>query len=243
MSLHLHGDGHVFALEHVHGHSLADVVALNQQTQKDMPEELVMFYTIEMLRVMEAIHAANIVHGNFRASTIVLRNDQHHSLSLTYNTAGNGGWSTQGLRVTGFDDSIDLGKYQTGQRFQAREGYGDSMKEYGSWNFELDYHGLLSTVHTMLHRGAPLEVEQAEGDGDEARWAPVRPFRCYWKAELWQELFDTLLNATPGSIPALGRLRQSFETYFAKNPYKAKSIKTLLGKQAKALDSSLGRPQ
>jgi checkpoint serine/threonine-protein kinase len=221
---------------------LADVVSLNQQAQKDMPEELVMFYTIEMLRTLDSLPGADIVHGNFRAASFVLRNDTHESLSLTYNAAGTGGWSTQGLRLTGFDDSIDLRKHPAGQRFALREGWDAAMVEYDSWSFELDYHGLLSTVHAMLHRGAPLEVTRAAGDGDDARWAPAKPFRCYWKAELWHELFDALLNATAGSPPALGRLRQNFETYFSQNPYKAKSLKTLLQKQEKALHGSFGQP-
>jgi hypothetical protein len=241
-SLHQYADGHIFALEHVHGHSLADVVSLNQQAQKDMPEELVMFYTIEMLRTLDSLHGADVVHGNFRAASFVLRNDAHESLSLTYNAAGTGGWATQGLRLTGFDDSIDLRKYPAGQRFTIREGWDAAMVEYDSWSVELDYHGLLSTVHAMLHRGAPLEVTRAASDGDDARWAPAKPFRCYWKAELWHELFDALLNATAGSPPALGRLRQNFETYFSQNPYKAKSLKTLLQKQEKALHGSFGQP-
>lgn len=38
-----------------------------------MPEPLALYYTIEMLRVLETIHMAGIIHGDVRANKFLLR--------------------------------------------------------------------------------------------------------------------------------------------------------------------------
>ena len=44
-----------------------------------MDESLCMFYTIEMLRMLEALHAAGMVHGDFKPDNLLLRdNDRYH---------------------------------------------------------------------------------------------------------------------------------------------------------------------
>jgi checkpoint serine/threonine-protein kinase len=231
-SLHCFADKHMFAIDHIDNYSLKDVIALNQKLCKDMDEPMIMFYTIEMLKMLEALHAAKIVHGKFHDGSMTLR-DEHYDgiLNIVYSPIGKGGWSTKGLRLTDFEHGVDFERMPASQRLTNRAGNWEKMVEYDSWTYEIDYHGLASTVHRMLFRGTEMELSQS----DEGSWAPTKKFKAFWQKLLWQELFDALLNFEAGSVAPLSQLRQNFESYLNKNPFKAKSLKQNLIKQDTAL--------
>ena len=235
LSVHCYNDSHMFALEYLDSNTLDDVIQLNVELGKDMTEELVMFYTIEMLKIMEGMHAAKIVHGKFDAAAMKLRDDEYDgSLAIVYNPAGKGGWATKGLRLTDFDHGVDFERMPAGQQLTCHAGTWEGMAEYPSWTYQIDYHGLCSTVHKLLHRGDEMEVVQSEEDGS---WAPAKTFKRYWKFGLWEQLFASLLNVGAGETAPLASLRLEFESFFAKNPYKAKGLKQALLKQEAAFDA------
>lgn len=93
---------------------------------------------------------------------------------------------------------------------------------------QADYHGVLNIIHELLH-GAPMGAVAV--DNDTARIVPSKPFRRFWQLDLWTRLFDDLLNTAPGEQADVAKLREGFETYFARNPFKAKSLKNSLVKQ------------
>lgn len=235
LSLHCYDNSHMFAMEYLDSHTLADVITMNQRLGRDMPEEMVMFYTLEMLKIMEGMHATKIVHGKFDSHAMKLRDDDYDgSLAITYSPGGKGGWASKGLRLTDFDRAVDFGRMPAGQQLTCRAGDWDDMAEYPSWTYHVDYHGLCNTVHRLLHRGEEMRVVQSDDDGS---WSPAKTFKRYWQFGLWEQLFDGMLNVGVGEAAPLSTLRQSFESFFTQNPYKAKAIKQALLKQDTALEN------
>ena len=234
LSVHYYTDAHMFALEYMDNNTLSEVIQMNKEQNKDMPEEMVMFYTLEMLKLLEGMHAAKIVHGKFDGAAMKIRDEEGDGhLAITYSPAGKGGWDTKGLCLTDFDHSVDFEGTPAGQQYSCRAGAWEGMVEYPAWTYEVDYHGLCSTVHQLLHRGKEMELVQSDEDGS---WAPAKKFMRFWQFGLWEQLFDTLLNVEAGEAAPLAALRQEFESYLAKNPYKAKAIKSQLERQEAALE-------
>jgi checkpoint serine/threonine-protein kinase len=59
-----------------------------------------MFYAIELLRTVEALHAVSIVHGSIGPESILLRNDVSGDVTnglVTWSVSGNHGWDCIGL--------------------------------------------------------------------------------------------------------------------------------------------------
>lgn len=90
-----------------HG-SLQTVLNTYEQHSKCMNETLVMFYAIEMLRILEMLHKCNIVHGAITPTVFAIRNSECDQEWGEWNINGDQGWSSKGLALTGFSRSIDL---------------------------------------------------------------------------------------------------------------------------------------
>ena len=79
----------------------------------------------------------------------------------------------------------------------------------------VDTYGACATAHALLH-GSYIKVEKYHASG---RWLPPKLLRRYWNKNIWNALFDTLLNAegrysNGGSHPdSLRSIRKSFEEY------------------------------
>jgi len=228
VSLHFYDDAHLLVVDHMNDFTLEDVIGMNQKLGKTMDEPMVMFYTVEMLRILEALHGANIAHCNWRPNNLVLRNEQtEQEWDINYNAAGKSGWSSKGLRLCNFEQSIDMTRFEAKERFQGRPGVWDDIKEYNDWTYEVDYHGVLNVIHKLLH-GEDMEVQF---DENKKAWTTVKTFKRYWQIDLWDHLFEELLNAEAESMPSLSELRHVFEVYLGQNPYKARSLKQSLMKQ------------
>ena len=61
-----------------------------------MDEGLCVFYTIEMLRMLEALHAAGMVHGDFKPDNLLLRDNDRYNPTRT----SKGEWSVRSMGTT-----------------------------------------------------------------------------------------------------------------------------------------------
>jgi len=75
-----------------------------------------------------------------------------------------------------------------------------------AWKYELDYIAVCGITHTLLH-GTYLQLCF---DHTQSKWKPKLPFKRYWKKDVWEEFFQTLLNSTPNQRLDLS----SLITYF-----------------------------
>lgn len=215
----------VTVITHTDEYSLGDIVAMQTKTQKSMDETLVMFYAIELLRVVGTLHGAGVVHCGIDANTIKLRNEEDEGeWAVQYSPAGDGSWDGKGILLTNFRNSVDVDALDGGQLVGPAGALPRHLQGRG-WTVELDYYGILDVLHQLLF-STPMDITLDESTG---RYRPSAKFARFWQKNLWGPLFDQLLNSEGRTD--LAKLRVSFEQFLASNPFKAKSLRQALIKQ------------
>ena len=208
-------------------------------------ESLVMFFTIEILRLVEGMHAVGFIHGDLKIDNCLLRLGDA-PLSSTYDPSGEGGWSDKGIKLIDFGRTIDIRQFPADQQFLA-DWPTDAkdcleMREGLPWTHQPDYFGLAGIIYCMLY-GKYFEnnsVVSYPGEDGEQRYGLAASFKRYWQVDLWARLFDLLLNPTlvreDGSLPLcpeLGALREEMEEVLVakdRSHGSALPLKALLGK-------------
>ncbi|KAH8822879.1 hypothetical protein DL96DRAFT_1619637 [Flagelloscypha sp. PMI_526] len=187
-----------------------------------LDELLVMFFTVELLRILEGIHRAGFVHGDLKIDNCLIRLEDipANQWVAQYSATGENGWSCKGLKLIDFGRAIDTRLFPQGQRFladwKADEKDCVAMREGKSWKEESDYYGLATIVYTMLygkHVDAGAFVKK-----DEGRWGVGTSFKRYWRTETWTALFDVLLNELEGGHgEKLADIREGMENWLTAN--------------------------
>jgi checkpoint serine/threonine-protein kinase len=86
-----------------------------------------------------------------------------------------------------------------------------AMREGRPWSADVDTFGLCASAHVLLF-GCHMDIVY---DSQSCRWQTKKKLRRYWRQDLWESMFGSLLNLTPGDSHSirLGVLRKEFETY------------------------------
>ncbi|KAI9886229.1 MAG: hypothetical protein M1823_001964 [Watsoniomyces obsoletus] len=139
-------------------------------------ETLIIFFTVELMRIIEALHSRGIIHGDIKADNCLLRLDppyqpqRRHSdarnqdmekeeegCSQIYSPLGSKGWSRKGISLIDFGRGIDMFAFRGDVEFKAnwiptKNNNEDcpQIKESREWTFEIDYFGLAGVVHSLL---------------------------------------------------------------------------------------------
>ena len=90
---------------------------------------------------------------------------------------------------------------------------------------QLDYYQMASALYSLLV-SKRMEVVQDEDGSVTVKEKLV----SYLQTTLWNQLFDTLLNAdqTSAQPATLAGLRAAFEQYFIRNPLKCQALNGLI---------------
>ncbi|KAI1177543.1 Mad3/BUB1 homology region 1-domain-containing protein [Nemania sp. FL0916] len=221
--LHLYRDeGFLILPFHPYPTLLGVVNFFREQQQSGsgvMDEPLAMFFTIELLRTVEALHAKQILHGDLKVDNCLLRLDDDSSspsfsssqsqgqgpaLSTQYSASGAGGWSSRGIVLIDFGRAIDMRAYLPSVQFVAdwktsKEDCAE-VREGRPWTWQLDYHGLAGIAHCLLF-GRYIETVRADtgglGTAAGRRYKIRENLKRYWQTDIWGDFFDVLLN--PGA--------------------------------------------
>ncbi|KAL2199956.1 Mad3/BUB1 homology region 1-domain-containing protein [Corynascus similis CBS 632.67] len=260
LEMHLYQDeGFLFLPYYPHG-TLLDVVNLFRgEASGVMDEQLAMFFSIELLRTVEALHSKQIMHGDIKADNCLLRldhlaNNSHthdqQQLSSQWHASGAGGWASRGVTLIDFGRGIDMRAFAPDVRFVAdwKTTAQDcaEMREGRPWTWQIDYHGLAGTLHVLLF-GKYIETTRCDAGGLGTSGAGGRRYRIreslkrYWQTEIWAECFDLLLN--PGAFAAereeggkmpvlrgMRAVREKMEAWLEANCERGVGLKGLMGK-------------
>lgn len=169
-----------------------------------MDEMMVMFFTIELFRTIEALHSKGILHGDLKADNCLARLDALSDTdvwSSKYRKDGTGGWNKKGVALIDFGRGIDMKVFKPDVQFIAdwKTGPQDcaEMRELRPWTYQIDYHGLAGIVHSMLF-GKYIDTVADKGAGIGAAatksWRIRESLKRYWQTEIWGNVFDLLLN-------------------------------------------------
>ncbi|CDO73724.1 hypothetical protein BN946_scf185015.g52 [Trametes cinnabarina] len=217
-----------------------------------LDELLVMFFSIELLRLIEGLHRAGFIHGDMKIDNCLLRLEDvpgpASAWESVYQPSGAGGWSYKGIKLIDFGRTIDTRLFPAGQRYvaewptDARDCF--EAREGRPWTFQADYYGLAGIIYCLLYGKyieassvVPAAAPSPSADG-KVHQKLATPFKRYWQGELWTRLFDLLLNPTlvrpDGKLPVsdeLAALREEMETWLQANCNRASnSLKGLLKK-------------
>lgn len=238
-ALHLHRDESHLLLEYCDQGTLLDAVNALSREGTVTDELLAVFFAIELLRAVDAMHEAGVIHGDLKPDNCLLRLLEPSNGSeweTRYDPEGGHGWDSKGIRLIDFGRAIDLTLYSPGTEFLASwetdEHDCPEMREGKPWAYQADYHGVAGIAHVLLH-GKYMETAV-----DAAGWRrPVAPWKRYWQGEMWGKLFDLLLNSgkVPGGkegvVRELRKVRTEMEMWLVENGGKsAKSLKGMLRK-------------
>ncbi|KAJ6619737.1 hypothetical protein B0H10DRAFT_1793054 [Mycena sp. CBHHK59/15] len=174
-----------------------------------LDELLVMFFAVELLRVVEAMHSAGFIHGDLKVDNCLLRLEDvpggPAAWSSMYNPSGEDGWCYKGLKLIDFGRTIDTRLFPSGQQFigdwetDARDCF--ELREERPWTYQTDYFGLAGIIYCMLFGKYIQANSVSTRDG---RHKIDTPLKRYWQTEIWEHLFGILLN--PCTVRPDGRL-------------------------------------
>jgi checkpoint serine/threonine-protein kinase len=183
---------------------LVNLARLESGSGGGMDEMLAMFFTVELLRVTEAMHAKQLIHGDLKGDNVLVRFDDpgvETDWSATYFPSGAHGWSSKGVCLIDFGRGIDMKQFAPRVGFIAdwktSEADCAEMRELRPWTYQIDYHGLAGIVHSLLfgkymetsaERGASL------GHGATKTYRIRENLKRYWQTDIWSEVFNLLLN-------------------------------------------------
>ena len=124
-------------------------------------DELVaVFFTIELLRLVEGLHRANFIHGDLKIDNCLVRLQDlpNAAWSPQYAASGADGWSAKGVKLIDFGRAIDLSLFPDDgqhQQFVADWKVDErdcvEMREGRPWSFQTDYFGLASICYCLLY--------------------------------------------------------------------------------------------
>lgn len=191
---------------------LVNIARLESGSNGGMDEMLCMFFSIELLRTVEAMHSKHLIHGDLKGDNILVRFDDpgmETDWSNTYFPSGAHGWSSKGICLIDFGRGIDMKHFEDHVAFIADWKTTDAdcaeMRELRPWTYQIDYHGMAGIVHSLLF-GKYMETSADKGGPSSSLGvshlggATKKTYRIreslkrYWQTEIWNELFGLLLN-------------------------------------------------
>lgn len=234
--------------------TLLDLVNIARAESTSMEEQLVMFFTIELFRTMEALHSKGIIHGDLKADNVLVRFDalQKGEWDSVYQRDGRDGWASKGVSLIDFGRGIDMKAFRPDVQFIAEwdltENDCAEMHDARPWTYQIDYHGLAGIVHTMLfgkYIATVAEKGAGLGAGATKTYKIKESFKRYWQTEIWHECFDVLLNPLMHLDGEEGRklpvlkgmkdVREKMEEYLETNCEKGVGLKALVRKMEEAV--------
>ncbi|XP_047948462.1 mitotic checkpoint serine/threonine-protein kinase BUB1-like [Salvia hispanica] len=236
-TLHLYSDYSVLVTDYFAYGTLLDAINSNDVRGGSMDEVLCIYYTIEMLQMLETLHCAAMIHGDFKPDNLLIRysrDDPTEDVNDFRLRAGT--WGDQGLCLVDWGRGIDLSSFPEGTKFMGdcrTSGFRCiEMQEKKPWTFQVDMYGLCVIVHMMLHNKY-MKVEKIASPEGGFHYQPKEHYKRYWKVDLWKNLFTKLLNSDPDEdhVKLLQSLRESLQDYMCSDPKLIKKLKELLEKQ------------
>jgi checkpoint serine/threonine-protein kinase len=184
-----------------------------------LDEAVAMFFSVELLRTLDALHTVGILHGDLKADNCLVRLDSAHDITTNdeqywdpaYTSTGESGWSSKGLVLIDFGRSVNMYAFKPDVVFLAdwKTDKHDcpEQREARPWTIQADLWGAASILHVLLF-GKVLEElaipdttspTTEEGTipslgGIKKRYKPKDLFKRYWASDIWADMFDVLMN-------------------------------------------------
>lgn len=206
-SLYEYNDETWMTLDYLSQGTILDLVNMTHEKNENLGLEecLVMFFAIELLRVVESIHASGILHCDIKPDNIMVRLTPvaDHEWNKYYCPDGSNCWGEKGLMVIDFGRAADMTVLNPNVEFTADWEMDNQdcaeMRENKHWTYEADYYGIASVIHLMLFGKYISTMKDSDG-----MYKLTSNFKRYWQKDLWEEVFNVLLNPKfHGTLPIM----------------------------------------
>ncbi|XP_031839183.1 uncharacterized protein LOC116429876 isoform X1 [Nomia melanderi] len=170
-------------------------------TGKPLVEHLAIFFTIEMLQIVEYLHKCQIIHGDIKPDNFLLMRLPTEDVRPT-------------IQLIDFGCSIDMSllpeKTTFTQVIKTEDFTCIEMQTGRSWTYQTDLYCLAATSHCLLF-GNYMRVSNVGG-----RWFITTKIPRYMKKPAWEQFFTELLNVEScEKMPDLSKLRNMMEETLA----------------------------
>ena len=186
-------------------------------------ETLILYYTLEMLYILQSLHnEARVTHNSISPSNLLLLNEEGADLS-DWSVKGKG-WNTKGLMLIDYSNAIDLTLFPEEVRFSSDqktmpEAFTKTMTAPKTWKYSADTWSVCSILHFLLFK-KDMEVVQKQ-----ERYQTKETVRRFWKfKDIWGQLFDSLLNQDSADKPDYSSLIQQCQGALSANGDTTKAL-------------------
>ncbi|XP_045132225.1 uncharacterized protein LOC123516686 [Portunus trituberculatus] len=176
---------------------------------KTMPEDIAMFFMVEILSILEAVHNCDIIHADIKPDNFLVQAIPESNMSDDIFTE-----DPMSLKLIDFGRSIDMKAFPEGTTFTevvtTEKFTCCEMKDGQPWTYQTDYYGAAAIAHLFLF-GTYMDLKKTAS----GKWSITGVFKRYWNKNLWENVFSTLLNVPSCSaLPNLSALRNEIITAF-----------------------------
>lgn len=166
--------------------SLLDIANLfKQKAGRTMRESLCIYFCIEMLKVVQAMHQVKIIHADIKPDNF-----------LAYLLPNN----MIGLQLIDFGCSIDMSLFPPNATFTSKVTTEDfvccEMRDGRPWSYHTDLFCIAASAHTLLYD----KYMQLRKTDDV--WSITTRLNRYWRIDMWNMFFSNLLNQQNGIADA-----------------------------------------
>ncbi|CAK9799760.1 Mitotic checkpoint serine/threonine-protein kinase BUB1 [Anthophora plagiata] len=184
-----------------YGTLLAVINRIKFATGKLLTEHLVIFFTIEILQIVEYLHKCQIIHGDIKPDNFLLMHLPTEDVRPT-------------IQLIDFGCSIDMSLLPENTTFTEVIKTEDftciEMQTGKPWTYQTDLYCLAATCHCLLF-GNYMRVVNIGG-----RWFITSKIPRYAKKAAWEQFFTKLLNIEScDKMPDLSKLRNMMEETLA----------------------------
>eukprot|EP00462_Mataza_sp_D1_P019470 CAMPEP_0175131278 /NCGR_PEP_ID=MMETSP0087-20121206/6455_1 /TAXON_ID=136419 /ORGANISM="Unknown Unknown, Strain D1" /LENGTH=822 /DNA_ID=CAMNT_0016413553 /DNA_START=85 /DNA_END=2553 /DNA_ORIENTATION=- len=210
--------------------TLEDVLEAYWKAGETLSEVVVAFYAIEMIRVLETLQQARVIHGDIRPANLIIRNEQCDDWG-EWSPDRAAGWAGKGVGLRSWSSAIDCYDVPTSSRFLSSDYPGGEKSTQKAltaltskgWSYQLDKWQVAATLHLMMHGPS---VSFGVSSSRQTTTAPPSG----WDTSLWTSIMGTLLSNDNG-VTALKAVRLEVEGFLQADVERKKSVKVLLCKQ------------
>uniref|UniRef100_A0A4W3J5S1 Mitotic checkpoint serine/threonine-protein kinase BUB1 n=1 Tax=Callorhinchus milii TaxID=7868 RepID=A0A4W3J5S1_CALMI len=191
-----------------YGTLLNTVNIYKTQSDKVLPQPLVIYFAIHILYIVEQLHNIGIIHGDIKPDNFILG-----ERFLDSGAASVVDSLSQGLVLIDYGQSIDMKLFPKDAVFMANcktSGFQCiEMMSEKPWTYQTDYFGIAATIHCMLF-GTYMKLKKEQGI-----WKVNTTFKRSHHTEMWNNFFNTLLYVPScQALPSLRTLREELVSLF-----------------------------
>ena len=245
ISASIYSDVSFLIIDYYEQGSLLGALNIYRQQNNNLDEAIVLFYASELIKSVIILHEAGILHTDIKLENLLVltpkasMSQSSTTWSSTFKRDGSEGWNERGLVLIDYGRSIDLKllKDEEKSRFYIKSKHfsfnGSPRISRGlDISHEMDWYGVADCLHWLLYQRALVL-----NSSDHKTTKLVNSFKRYWQTDIWEPLFDDLLNPPSNMSDSITRFKGHYDKISTRLEgwKKTPRLKSLLTRQEIAL--------